>query len=155
MVSQTNAIFFIIIGLVVVLISAATLLPKAGLQNEGLSILVVSGLGFISYVLWQLLVTGRTTWTIDENEVKIVWTKKFVLAYIEDDTIKWSEIKDISRGSDPQYYNLKIELNSGYTFKYYHDTLTTRDDFQKMIKTLYQTLKEKKLQPTTLSKLPQ
>jgi hypothetical protein len=143
LVSQTNAIVFIIIGLVSVLVSAGTLLPKGGLQNKGLSIVLVSLLGFTAYVLWQLLVTGRTIWTIDENKIKIVWTKKFILSHSEDETIKWSEIKDIRRGSDPQYYNLKIELTSGYTIKYFHDTLTTRDDFEEMLKALYQTLKDK------------
>lgn len=148
LVSQTNAIVFIVTGLVTVLVSAGTLLPKSGLQNEGLSIFVVSVLSLIVYVLWQIFVTGRTIWTIDENEIRIVWTKKFFLGDSEDDIIKWSTIKDISRGTDPQYYNLKIELTSGYTIKYFHDTLTTRDDFEEMLKTLYQTLKDKKLQPT-------
>lgn len=144
LVSQTNAIVLIITGLIVVLVSAGTLLPKGGLQNEGLSILVVSVIAFIAYVLWQIFVTGRTLWTIDENEIKIVWTKKFILAGNTDTIIKWNEIKDISRGLDPQYYNLKIKLISGDTIKYFHDTLTTRDDFQEMLKTLYQTLNDKK-----------
>jgi len=144
LVSQTNAIAFIVTGLVAVLVSAWKFLPKNGLQNEGLAILIVAGLAVVAYFLWQLFVTGRTIWTIDENEIKIEWTKKFVLADIEDTIIKWSEVKDISRGSDPQYYNLVIDLTSGYTIKYFHDTLTMRDDFEDMLKTLYQTLKDKK-----------
>lgn len=144
LVSQTNAIVFIIIGLIVVLVSAGTLLPKGGLQNEGLSILVVSVIAFIAYVFWQIFVTGRTLWTIDDNEIKIVWTKKFILADSKDTIIKWNEIKDMSRGLDPQYYNLKIKLVSGDTIKYFHDTMTTRDEFQDMLKTLYQILNDKK-----------
>lgn len=144
LVSQTNAIVFIVTGLVVVLVSAWKFLPKDGLQNEGLAILLVSGLAVVAYFLWQLFVTGRTIWTVDENEIKIEWTKKFVLGHNEDTVIKWSEVKEISRGSDPQYYNLMIDLMSGYTMKYFHDTLTTRDDFEEMLKTLYQTLKDKK-----------
>ena len=144
LVSQTNAIVLIITLLVVILVSAGTLLPPGGLQNEGLTILVVSIVALISYTLWQIFVTGRTIWTIDENEIKIVWTKKFILADSTDTIIKWSEIKDISRGLDPQYYNLKIKLVSGDTIKYFHDTLTTRDDFEEMLKTLYQTLNDKK-----------
>lgn len=144
MVSQTNAIFFIVTGLVAVLVSAWKFLPKDGLQNEGLAILIVSVLAVVTYFLWQLFVTGRTIWTVDENEIKIVWTKKFVLDDSEDAVIKWSDVKDISRGSDPQYYNLMIDLRSGYTMKYFHNTLTKRDDFEEMLKTLYQTLKDKK-----------
>jgi len=148
-VSQTNAIVLIITGLIVILVSAGTLLPHSGLQNAGLSILLVSFLAVIAYILWQTFVTGRTQWTIDDIEIKIVWTKKFFLADCGDTTIKWSEIKDIGRGLDPQYYNLKIKLVSGDTIKYFHDTLTTRDDFEQMLKQLYQTLNDKKkLQPT-------
>ena len=155
MVSQTNAIAFIITGLVAVLVSAWKFLPKNGLQNEGLAILIVSGLAAVGYFLWQLFVTGRTIWTIDENEIKIAWTKKFVLADCEDTIIKWSEVKDISRGSDPQYYNLMIDLRSGYTMKYFHDSLTMRDDFEEMLKTLYQTLKDKNTANSSLAKADQ
>ncbi|MEP7373894.1 MAG: hypothetical protein ABI675_10925 [Chitinophagaceae bacterium] len=144
LVSQAHAILLIIVLLGVFLISAGTFLPPGGLKNEGLSILLVSIVVFVSYTLWQIFVTGRTVWTIDENEIKIVWTKKFIFQDGKDIVIKWSEIKDISRGLDPQYYNLKIKLVSGDTLKYFHDTLTTRDDFEKMLKTLYQTLNDKK-----------
>jgi len=144
LVSQINAIIFVVIALVAFLVSAGTLFPKRGLQNYGLTILSVSVLVFVVYVLWQVFVTGRTIWTIDENGVKIVWTKKFFLGGSYDDLIRWSEIKNIRRGSDPQYYTLKIEHVSGYTIKYFHDTLTTKDDFDKMLKTLYKTFNDKK-----------
>jgi hypothetical protein len=142
LVSQTNAIVLIITGLVIILVSAGTLLPPGGLQNEGLSILLVSILAFITYILWQIFVTGRTQWTIDDNEIKILWTKKFFLADCSDTTIRWSEIENISRGLDPQYYNLKIKLVSGDTVKYFHSS--GRDDFEEMLKKLYQTLNDKK-----------
>lgn len=101
-------------------------------------------IAFIAYLLWQLFVTGQTLWTIDDNEIKIVWTKKLALVGGIDTVIKWSEIKDISQGLDPKYYNLRIKLVSGDTLKYFHDNLTTRDDFEEMLKTLYQTLNKKK-----------
>jgi hypothetical protein len=144
LVSQAHAILLIIVLLVVFLVGAGTLLPSGGLQNEGLAILLVSAVAFVSYILWQIFVTGRTIWTIDEKEIKIVWTKKFIFQDGKDVIIKWSEIKDISRGLDPQYYNLKIKLYSGDTIKYFHDTMTTRDEFEEMLKVLYQTLKDKK-----------
>lgn len=101
-------------------------------------------IAFIAYLLWQLFVTRQTLWTIDDNEIKIVWTKKLALVGGIDTVIKWSEIKDISQGLDPKYYNLRIKLVSGDTLKYFHDNLTTRDDFEEMLKTLYQTLNKKK-----------
>ena len=144
LVSQANAVAFIIIGLAIILISAGTLLPRGGLQNGALSIFVVFVVAVIAYFLWQLFVTGRTLWTVDDNEIKIVWTRRFILTSGLDTIIKWSEIEDISQGLDPKYYNLKIKLVSGDTLKYFHDNLTTRDDFKEMLKTLYQTLSTKK-----------
>ena len=144
LVSQPHAIVFAIILIVTILVSATTLIPPGGLQNPGLSILVVSVVAIISYILWQKFVTGKTVWTIDEREIKITWIKKFPFNDGKDIVIKWSEIKDISRGLDRQYYNLKIKLITGETLRYFHDVLTTRDDFQEMLKTLYQTLNEKK-----------
>lgn len=144
LVSQPHAILLILVLLVIFLVSAVTLLPSGGLQDTGLSILLVSIVAIISYILWQIFVTGRTLWTIDTNEIRIVWTKKFYFNDGKDVIIKWSEIKDISRGPDPQYYSLKIKLQSGDTIKYFHDTLTKRDDFEEMLKVLYQTLNDKK-----------
>jgi hypothetical protein len=146
LVSLPHSILLIIVLLVVFLVSAGTLWPSGGLQNRGLSILIVSVEAIVSYILWQFFVTGRTIWTIDEKEIKIVWTKKFIFNDGKDVIIEWSEIKDISRGLDPQYYNLKIVLHSGDTIRYIHDTLTTRDDFEEMLKFLYQTLNKKKAQ---------
>jgi hypothetical protein len=144
LVSQAHAILLIIVLLVVFIVSAGTLLPTGGLQNKGLSILLVLVVAIVSYILWQIFVTGRTIWSIDDKEIKIAWTKKFIFNDERDVIIKWSEIKDISRGLDPQYYNLKIKLHSGVTIKYFHDSLTTRDDFEEMLKILYQTLNDKK-----------
>jgi hypothetical protein len=146
LVSQAHAILLITALLVTFLVTARTLLPPGGLENKGLAILFVSMAAFVSYILWQIFVTGRTIWTIDEDEIKITWAKRFIFQDGRGVIIKWSDIKDISRGIDPQYYNLKIKLHSGETIKYFHDTLTTRDDFEEMLKLLYQTLKTRKLQ---------
>lgn len=143
-VSQTNALIFIITALAAFLVIAGTCLPAGGLQSKGLSILLVSIQSIIAYILWQILVTGRTEWTIDKNEISIVWTKKFFLADDKDIRIKWSEIKNISRGTDSMYYLLKIELLSGDILKYFHDTLTTRDEFRDMLEVLDQTFHDKK-----------
>ncbi|GHB63869.1 hypothetical protein GCM10007390_17130 [Persicitalea jodogahamensis] len=138
MVSQTNAIVLFITGSITVIVSAEVLLPPSGLQNRGLSILIASIIIFIFYVLWQKFVTGKTAWEIDQNEIKIVWTKKFILGDSKDTTIKWSEINDISQGAGPKYYKLQIKLATGDTMKYFHDNLTIRDDFGEMIKALCQ-----------------
>lgn len=144
LVSQTNATVFIISAVVISLVSSAIFLPSGGLQNVTLAILAVSAWGLIAYILWQIIVTGRTIWAIDENKIKIVWTKKFILSESEDIVINWNEIKGISKGPDPQYYNLKMELVAGYSLEYFYDNGTTSDDFQEMLKMLYQTFNEKK-----------
>jgi hypothetical protein len=132
------------VSLTIVLASAETFLPPGGLQNEGLSILVVSVLAIAVYIFWQIFVTGRTEWTLNNNEIKILWTKKFFLSKTEDFNIKWNEIESISRGFEPHYYNLRIKVSSGDTIRFYHDILTTRDDFENLIIVLNQTLNKKK-----------
>jgi len=143
LVSQTNAILLWITMVLVVSVSAGMFLPPGGLQNKGLSILAVSVITIVTYVLWQLFVTGQSVWTVDENGIKIVWTKQFTLSGSTDLFLKWSEIEAISRGFDPYYDKLKIRLISGDTIKYFHHNLTTKDDFEKLIEALHQTLKEK------------
>lgn len=144
LVSQANAIGLIITLLVIFFSGAGLFLPSHGLQNGGLSILLTSLIVIITYILWQIFVTGRTEWTIDEREINIVWTKKFILSDRKDMNLKWVEIENISRGFDPKYYNLKIKLTSGETIKFFHDNMTTRDDFEEMLKSLYQTFNTKK-----------
>ena len=88
--------------------------------------------------------TGKTEWTLDSEGIKIIWTKRFALANPKDLNIKWDEIQSISRGFEPHYYNLRIKLASGDTIRFYHDILTTRDDFENLITSLNQTVSKKK-----------
>jgi hypothetical protein len=81
-------------------------------------------------------VTAKTQWTINDDGIYMTWIKQFAFTHNDDITIKWNEIESISRGLDPNYYNLKIKLISGQTIRFYHDTLTTRDDFQEFLKAL-------------------
>jgi len=147
LVSQTNALVLIMTLIVLGLGGVWLLLPSHGLQNEALAILLVSVMAIIVYVLWQIFVTGRTEWTIDDKEINVVWTKKFILSNCKDIYLKWSEIESISRGFDPHYYNLKIKLTSGDTMRFFHDSMTTRDDFEEMLYPLYQILNKIKTQP--------
>jgi hypothetical protein len=93
----------------------------------------------IAYFLWQRFVTARTEWTIDNSGINMTWIKQFPFNHKDDLTLKWNEIESIKRGFDPNYYSLKIKLVTGQKIKFYHDTLTTRDDFDQFIKTLNQT----------------
>ena len=99
------------------------------------------------YILWQKFVIGRTEWTVDNDGISIIWTKR-PLERTKDLTIKWKEIEKIFQGSDTKYYHLKIKLNSGDSLSFFHDYLTTKDDFENLVKELYQRLNNKKLQPT-------
>ncbi len=148
LVSQTNAIVFIITGLVIVLVSAGTLLPKGGLQNEGLSILIVSILAIIAIFLWQKFVTGWTEWQVGKDRITISWTKKFAFSNINDYVFEWKDVEKIWKGMDPNYYNLKFKFTTGQKITFYHASFG-KDDFGDLVKILYQTLNErKKLQPT-------
>ena len=144
LISQTNATVLILILLALFVGGAFLIVPKG--LSKGLAKLVTILSMISAYFLWQQFVAGITEWYIDNNEIKIVWTKKFFLAKCNDINLKWSEIKNVTQGSDPQYFNLKIKLTSGNTMKFFHgNTLGKKDDFEEMLKTLSQISNNKKL----------
>ena len=149
LVSPTNAAA-LIVTLLTVFIGGVILIIPHGLHNSKLAMLIAVGLMIVAYFLWQRFVTGRTEWTLNDNEISIAWTKKFPFTEGKEISFRWDEVKNISKGLDPQYYNLKIELVSGQTIKFYHDNLTTRDDFEECLKVLLQTLNAKRLQPHSI-----
>lgn len=143
LVSQTNAIGFTIAWLFIVLASAQTFLPKGGLQNEGLSILIVSVLAIISIFLWQKFVTGWTEWQVDKNRIAISWTKKFAFSNINDYIFEWKDVEKIWQGMNPTYYNLKLKFTTGQKITFHHASFG-KDDFNDLLKILYQTFDERK-----------
>ena len=96
----------------------------------------------IAYFSWQKFVTGRTEWTIDKAGIYMTWIKQFYFSSEDDIKLKWNEIESIKQGFDPNYYTLKIKFISGEKIKFYHDNLTTKDDFKEFIKILNQTFSE-------------
>jgi hypothetical protein len=96
----------------------------------------------VTLLSWQLFVTGRSEWTLDEEMIMIHWTKPFKLSDDRDDTIiVWSDIEKIYQGLDSKYYDLKIRLFNGQIVKFYHDNLTTRDEFSQLIAALDEKMK--------------
>jgi hypothetical protein len=141
-VSQTNAIILVTF-LLIVFIGGVFLFIPHGLSHF-LAVTVTFVSMTITYFLWQHVVTGRTEWTVDSNGISITWVKQYSFATKADINLKWEEIESIGRVFDPNYYNLKIKLVSGQKFNFFHDTLTTRDDFKELIKALNQTFAESK-----------
>ena len=137
-VSQTN-IAVLLIGGMAVFFGVAFWFNPHGTRGKSWAWSVTAISFGIVYFLWQRFATGRTEWTFGETEINIVWTKRFPFSRLSDLVIRWDNIEKIWRGPDPHYYCLRIRLISGKTFKFYHDPLTTGDDFQKCIETLYQT----------------
>lgn len=86
--------------------------------------------------MWQIFVTGRTRWILDDNGLNIAWTKQFAFCKNPDILIRWSEIVKISKGLDPNYYILKIDLTTDSTLRFIHDPMVTRDDFQALIEAI-------------------
>jgi len=142
LVSQTNAAILILALMTIFFVSRRVFFPPE--VSSIVSILMISFWIATTYLLWQQFVTGRTEWTIDETGITINWTKKFAWIPGDNVNLSWTEIEDISKGPDPQYYTLRIKLISGKTIKYYHDTLTTGDDFGELIKVLFQAMSDKK-----------
>jgi len=137
-VSQVSAIAFIIVLFTAIILT--NVIPELKPVNRIPTIPYISALVIISYILWQKFVTGRTEWIISDETLNIKWTKR-PLERAKDINLKWTEIAKISQGSDRTYYHLKIVLTSGDTVSFFHDPLTTRDDFDSLIKTLYQNVK--------------
>lgn len=146
LVSQTNATVFIILSLVVFISCKYKFLPN-GLKNQVLSLLLVVITFTIVYFLWQLLVTAKTRWTINDEGVSMAWTKKFAFTKDEDFFVKWEMIDSVTKGPDRNYYNLEINLVSGVTLDFYHGLFTMSDQFHEFVKDLKATLKEKQSKP--------
>ncbi len=141
LVSQINAIALLVI-LLSVFLAENIIFNSGGFHNELLSILSIFFYFLIAYFLWQKFVIGICIWTIDSHQISISWLKKFSFTSGKDLNITWDEIESISKGIDPQYYNLRIKLTSGEKIVFYHDYLTTKDDFQQLIESLNQTFKK-------------
>jgi hypothetical protein len=141
LVSQTNAAV-LIIALLAAFIGGIMIFAPHGVHDPISSWVIVGGSMIIAYILWQRFVTGRTEWTVTDNEIDINWSKKFSFANCEEIVLKWDEIRNISKGIDPHYYNLKIQLVSGQTIRFYHDYMTKSDDFDKCLMELYKRLQE-------------
>ena len=140
-VSQTNALAVIIIMSGIFLGTAILFIPPGTTKPFGLLILFSAT---SVYLLWQKFVTGRTEWTIDDNEITIIWIKTFVLADCKNLKIKWPEIEDINARFDLHYRDLEIKLLNGDSIVFYHDNLVTKDDFESLKTALHQTLNKKK-----------
>jgi hypothetical protein len=103
-----------------------------GIHNQTLSNVMVVILFTIGYFIWQKFVTGRTQWTIDETGISMTWVKQFAFTDNEGLSLKWSEIEKCTDRSDGgvNYRVFKIILKSGKKYKFYHDTLVLRDDYE-------------------------
>jgi hypothetical protein len=130
LVSQTNAAIMIFLLLGGFMALRVFLLPPE--ITGGTAIVLVVVLFLVAYTLWQFGVTGRAEWAIDDVGFTVTWTKRFLLSGVKDLEVKWSEIAKVSRGFDPKYDIVKIELIDGRKFRFIHDTITSRDDFLKV-----------------------
>jgi hypothetical protein len=140
LVSQPHAIAFIILALAVI-ITEAVILPSHGLDVTPAILLTVAELA-VGILLWQKFVTGWTEWKVDNDRITITWTKRFAFSELEDFLFEWQDIERIWKGMDTNYYNLKFRFTFGETITFYHASFGT-DDFEQLIKILYQTLNDK------------
>jgi hypothetical protein len=143
LVSMKNAIILVISSLSIFIFFTRKLFPNGNGGNSQLIIWLA--IVVLAYFAWQKFVIGRTAWIIDDEKVSINWIKKFAWSDGENIILKWEEISGITRGRDPSYYILKIKLVSGKTWRFIHDPLVTRDDFNEMLMVLYKTLNDKKI----------
>jgi hypothetical protein len=130
-VSLANSIFTIFSLLAIFMAGIGILAPR-GTGNTFLSIVLVIASLAIAYFVWQKFVTGRTQWIIDDSGISMIWIKQFAFTNNEGLNIKWSEIDNCDERSDGgvNYRIFKIKLKSGKQYKFYHDTLVTRDNYE-------------------------
>jgi hypothetical protein len=145
LVSQSNAIVVIFSLLISFFIEAAIFFPH-GLHDTFLAILLVILEFMVAIFIWQKFVTGGSEWTVDSSHVSVKWSKKFAYSDIGDYILEWKDIVRIWQGMDPNYYNLKFKLTTGRTITFYHNDFAN-DDFDELLKILYQTFEEKKIKP--------
>lgn len=137
-VSLPSAIVVVIVLLIAFFVLVASLTDE---QRQSIPVALFVGIPMIlSWLLWQKFVTGRTEWTITEDGVTMVWTKR-PLERTKDFNLQWTEIAKISQGRDTQYYHLKILLTSDEKLSFFHHHLTTRDDFEELMKILHERVK--------------
>jgi hypothetical protein len=62
----------------------------------------------------------------------MTWIKQFAFTNNGELNLKWSEIENCTDRSDggSHYRVFKIILKSGEKYKFFHDTLVTRDDYE-------------------------
>lgn len=148
LVSQTNALVFIIISLAI-FFGLILIIAPAGLHNKILSFGFVAIYFGIDIYCWQKFVMGKTEWTVTKERIDIIWTKKFAFSKGQDYSLRWNEILDIYKVFDPRYYILKISFKNGGTFTFYHLNMTFKDDFDNLLIALYAKLEDMKRSQTT------
>ncbi len=132
-VSQKGAALSILPIIVFGAVLGLLFVPREGLHDNTKVFFLVTFWGLSVWCIWQWLATVRAIWTVDENGIEIHWTKKSILSRGDSVIMAWSEIEKIYRGPDPQYYTLKIKPVSDKVLKFYHDPLTTRDEFRELL----------------------
>ena len=144
-ISQANSFLAVLLFLTIVfplLLLRNKFLPTP--LGTGYAILLTIPFAFLFYFIFQKLATGRTEWYIDDSGVSIIWTKKFMLSKVKNINLKWEEIEKFKKGFDPNYYILHIYLVAGRSITFIHSYFTIRDDFENLLKALYQTFDEKR-----------
>lgn len=135
LVSQTNIALLIFSLLVFVFLLIATV------ELRDVVIPFFMGMIVLSIFLWRKFATGIALFTLSEEGISVTWEKQFFNANIPAHFFRWTDIKRIWRGADPNYYNLKFGFHSGETITYYHNGGS--DDFKPFLKALYTTWNEK------------
>lgn len=77
LVSLANSAIFVILILTIWLTFGIIFIPPQGFPDPNASLLFIPVIFYITYLLWQKFVTGRTAWAIDDNEIKLHGQKTF------------------------------------------------------------------------------
>lgn len=137
--SPTNS-FVVTASLVISVMTAVVASYK--IMDERFIFSIAAAAFIIGFFLRLKLVTGRTEWTINNNEIIIVWTKKIPFANCKDLLIKWTEVAKIRTSVSIRWQTLDIFLSTGHSLVFYRDDLARKNDFEQLINALNRKLNE-------------
>lgn len=132
-VSQTNAIFFVLLSSILFIVGVSYFAET--LQQIPLWLFTILSI-LVAIIFWQIFVTAKTEWTIDDTGFKMIWAKPFFFNHKPDLNFSWKEIESIQSSYSIYYKWLKIKPVSGKPFKFYHTTYLSTAEFDRLVKSM-------------------
>jgi hypothetical protein len=127
LVSLTNSIFTLAALFAIFIPVIASIIPKLHrhiIFAFPITIIPIT----IGYFVWQKFVTGKTEWTITNDEISMEWVKQFAFTKRDGLNLKLEEVEYCQLFSERYYVLFKIKLIIGDTYRFYIGSALRNDD---------------------------